>query len=67
MRGCRVAIENHPKFLEWSMAFDRLYAARIDYITKRALPKFGDADAAEAELWSALAAYNKISSEIDNA
>jgi hypothetical protein len=66
-----MAIEDHPKFPEWSKALDRLTKTRDEYAcakafaTGEALSELGDLQALEAEIWEAMRSYDKISDEID--
>jgi hypothetical protein len=70
-RRMSMAIEDHPKFSDWSKALDRLAIAREEYAVARAfaplqsLAEFGDLQALEAEVWTAMRNLHTISGEID--
>lgn len=57
-----MTVADHPRFAGWSMALDRLVAARDDYQDAVTF-KMGDRAVADAKarLRAALAAFHKIS------
>jgi hypothetical protein len=60
-----MAIEDHPKFPEWSQALEQLQNAWDAYTTAKAFaPKIDHSDK-EATVREAMRRFNKISDEID--
>lgn len=60
-----VAIEDHPKFDEWSAALSRLTDAWENYTIAKAFGYTDDTQAKEAVVLQAMREFNKISDEID--